>query len=89
MPTFRQDPDAKLDYLVDWTNYLPTGDFIISALVTAETGISVASQSFTSSKTTIFLSGGTVGEQYRVTSRIFTNGGRRDDRSFDIIIEER
>lgn len=89
MSTFIQDPDALLDYAVDWSDYLATGDFIVSAETSAQSGITIASQSFTSAIHTIFLEGGTEGEEYEITSRIFTNGGRRDDRTFLIIIEEK
>ena len=36
--SYIKDPDAVLDYQWNWATWLPTGDTIASATVTAETG---------------------------------------------------
>lgn len=89
MAGFTKDPDALLDYLVDWEDWLSTGDFIVSAATSATSGLTVSTQAFTSTQHTIWLSGGTKGTDYIVTSRVWTNGGRKDDRSFKIRVKER
>jgi hypothetical protein len=37
----------------------------------------------------VWLSGGTVGERYTVTTRITTSAGRTDDRSIEIWVRQR
>ena len=95
MPSYRKDPDALLEYTVNWTNWLPSGDYIVSAAVTAITpsggsgSMTVESYNHTTVLSTAFVSGGTTGQLYQLRHRIWTNGGRRTDRTQDIIIEER
>jgi hypothetical protein len=86
--TFLKDPHAVLDYTIDWTRWLG-GDTIATSewLVPAE--LTLAAHTKTISSTTIWLSSGTAGESYTVTNRISTDGGRTEDRSFTVRVEER
>ena len=43
----------------------------------------------TATKATVWLSGGQAGATYTVTNRIVTTGGRTDDRSIAIKVEDR
>ncbi len=86
--SYIKDPDAVLDYQWNWATWLPTGDTIASATVTAETGLTVDSDSNTATVVTAWLSGGTVGESYGVTCRVVTADGRTDDRTITIIVQE-
>ena len=90
MADYVKDPDALLDYKIDWSVWLTAsgGDFITSANASAETGIIIKTSAATSTIHTFFVSGGTVGVEYTITSRIHTNGGRRNDQSIVIAIEE-
>jgi len=88
MDRFNKDPDAVLDYVVDWTSWL-AGDTISSAqVVTYDAGITVESDSVDGDLHTIWLSGGTVGTGYTITSRITTGLGRTQDHSILIICKE-
>lgn len=89
--TFRKDPDAKLDYGIDWNTdgYLATGETISASTWTVPTGITEVSSEFSGTVTKIWLSGGTAGETYTIANRITTTAGRIDERSFDIVVEER
>jgi hypothetical protein len=89
MASFTKDPDAILDYLVDWEDWLATGDYIVSAATSVQSGLTLTTQAFTSTQHTIWLSGGTKGTDYTVTSRVWTNDGRKDDRSIRIRVKER
>ena len=64
----KKDPQAVLDYTVDYTNFLQTGDSIASQTTTADTGLTVDSSSIigSSKKITMNLSGGTVNTTYEV-----------------------
>lgn len=85
---FAKDPEAVLDYAVDWSRWL-AGDEIVTSEWTVPSGLTKVSDSKTTTKATVWLSGGTVGQSYTVTNRITTTGGRTEERSFTIRVEER
>ena len=89
MQQFLKDPDAVLDYGVDWSSWLQTAEAISSHTVTVDTGITKDSDSETDGIVTVWLSGGTVGETYEITVRIITDAGRTDDRTFSVLLVER
>ncbi len=80
---FRKDPQAILDYVIDWSDWLD-GDTITASTWTAPTGITVDSDSHTTTATTVWLSGGTLGETYSLVNHITTAAGREDDRTIKI-----
>jgi hypothetical protein len=86
--TFTKDPHAVLDYTIDWTRWL-AGDHIASSEWLVPAGLTKVGDSRTGSSATVWLSGGTAGQMYTVTNRITTTGGRPEDRSFTIRVEER
>jgi hypothetical protein len=88
--TFTKDPDAVLDYSVDWSLWL-AGDEISSSewLLEAGAAIEKVTASSTPTKATVWLSGGDVGITYLVTNRIVTAGGRTDNRTISIKVEDR
>ncbi len=81
-----KDPDAVLDYTLDWSRELVGGDTIIAAVFTPDTGITIDSDSFTDSTTTVWLSGGEDGTTYEVSVHITTAAGRQDDRVIEIAV---
>jgi len=92
-----KDPFSLLDYTLDWTNWMPTGDTIASATVNIET-ISgdaaplAASGTPTISNNTIAtqkIQAGTAGNIYNVEFRITTTNGLKDSRNFRIKVLER
>lgn len=89
---YTKDPDAVLDYLVDWSAWLPTGDTITASTFTVNSeddgAIVVDDTLFDSTTTTVWLSGGVAGEKYTVTNHITTADGREDDRSITISVKE-
>lgn len=87
--TIDKDPDAVLDYSVDWSAWLTAVSDTISTFSVVTTGVTIASSSFVGAITTAWISGGTVGEKVQVTFRITTTGGRTDDRSIYLKIKER
>lgn len=87
---FTQDPDEVLDYTVDWSDWLPAGDVITSATATGESGLTVgATVSYTTTTTTVWLSGGAAGSEYDVSVHVVTAGGREGDRSITLQIKEK
>jgi hypothetical protein len=81
---FTKDPDAVLDYQFDWSAWLDEGDSIASYELTIPTGITKDSDSATGTAVTLWLSGGTDGEGYKITCHITTSAAREDDRSIYI-----
>ena len=88
LKTFYKDPDAKLDYTVDWTEWL-TNDTISASAWVVPSGITESSTSKTTTEATVWLSGGTTGVVYEITNRITTTLGRIDDRSFNVKIQDK
>lgn len=86
---YLKDPVATIDFSVDWSGILPAGDNISSAIATAESGLTVASHSFSGQLHTIWLTGGTAGTTYLVTSEVTSAAGRRDRRTIRITVVER
>lgn len=70
-----KDPDEVLDYRIDWSGRLD-GDTISASTWAVPVGITQDSASNTTTSATIWLSGGTSGEQYTLTNRVTTTGGR-------------
>ncbi len=87
--SYYKDPDAELDYAVDWSAWLGT-DTIASAVWTLPTGLTQPRpSSVDGAVATVWLAGGTSGVTYTVTCRVTTAAGRIDDRSHRIICTPR
>ncbi|MBI4904403.1 MAG: hypothetical protein HY820_45690 [Acidobacteria bacterium] len=86
--TFTKDPNAVLDYSLDWTRWL-NGDAIATSEWIVPDGLVKVTDSRTTKLATIWLSGGLAGQSYTITNRITTTGGRTEDRSFAVKVEER
>ncbi|MBT9513259.1 MAG: hypothetical protein IV104_13010 [Acidovorax sp.] len=90
MAAIKKDPDATLDYTVDWSDWLaPLADVIVSVEWVSSAGITVESSTNTSATATAFVSGGVVDADEFVTCRITTSGGRIDDRTIYFSITQR
>ena len=84
---FLKDPQAVLDYKIDWATWLGT-DTISAVSWTVASGITQDSVSNTTTAATIWLSEGTVGSTYDLICHITTAGGRQDDRTIAIEIRQ-
>ena len=89
LQTFRKDPDAVLDYGFDWSAWLASGETISTSTWTVPTGITKDSDEKGDTSTKIWLSGGEDGETYAIANKVVTSAGRTDERSFDVVVEER
>lgn len=85
----RKDPDAKLDYGFDWSDWLASGEILSVSVWVVASGLTEVSTHRADTSTLIWLSGGTVGKTYRVSNMVTTSDDRIDERSFEVIIEER
>lgn len=97
--SFTKDPDARLDYQIDWAAALQDADgnqidFIVGSVWEVDDPDLVIegapfAPSFTATTTLVWLSGGVAGANYQLTNRITTDDGRIDDRSIRIKVRER
>ena len=85
---FTKDPDAHLNYTIDWSEWLVT-DTISTSTWTVPTGITKDSDTNSTTTTTIKLSGGTVGEKYEIVNHVVTAAALEDDRTIVITIREK
>jgi hypothetical protein len=84
-----KDPSAILDYQVDWTPWLNGADSITTSTWVVPTGLTLQAESNDAAIATAWISGGTAGQTYRMVNRIVTTGGRTDERSIHITVDER
>ena len=92
-----KDPQARLDYSMDWSDWLASGDPIQVAqwsvsTVTSDTANVVIHSNTTSGVTgisTAIISGGSAGNIYTVTCKITTTNGLIDERYFRLSVQDR
>lgn len=94
MTTFIHDPDATLDYSIDWSAWLQPGETIVASTwhgVPDEMtiGTDAHAPSHTDTKTTVWLSGGHRNRRHKITNRVTTSAGRVDDRSITLTVRHR
>lgn len=89
-PFFTKDPASTLDYTVDWDgdDWLGT-DTIATSTWTVPSGLTQASSSNTTTTATVWLSGGVADQDYDVTNKIVTAGGRTDERTIRVQVRQR
>jgi hypothetical protein len=86
-PQWEKDPAAEKDYSVDWTAWL-AGDTITTHTVTVQTGLTKLSDLRNGAVVTIWLAGGSLGRTYKVVVHVETAGGRKDDRTLEIVVKD-
>lgn len=86
-----KDPDEVVDYQVDWSARLDEGDAIASSTwsVSVGAGLVIASNTFSDTTTTVWLSAGDAGVNYTLLNRVTTSGGRTFDQSVKLRIKEK
>lgn len=84
-----KDPSAVLDWMFDWSDWLASGETITDHTITVDTGITNDSSTEDAGKVTVWLSGGTAGENYKVACLIVTSAGRTDERTIWIKVTNR
>lgn len=85
---YEKDPQAILDYSIDWTSFLETAETIATSQWFTTSGITVDVTGHTTKVATIWVSGGTLGQSYELTNRITTSNtpARVDERTIIITI---
>ena len=93
MTLLLKDPEALLDYSVDWGADYLSGDTLTESSWTvspAESGgLSIVSSRYDLLVSTVQVGGGTAGRIYRLTNHVVTAEGREDSRSIMLRVEKR
>lgn len=89
--SWEKDPQASLDYSIDWVDWLADvpGDSIANLYVTKSDGVSVSAQAIRGTVTAVVVKGGEVGVWETITVRVSTAQGRLDERTIKLLITER
>ena len=92
MSFYLKDPQARVDYAIDWAPYLD-GQTIVASLwsvAPAEAGgIAVDEHSFLPARSAARLSGGVIGHAYGIANQVTLSDGSTDARSIVLRVEER
>jgi hypothetical protein len=89
-----KDPDAVLDYSIDWgAEYLDDGELLAASEWSVDPdesgGVSVVGSDFDASTSSVKAAGGVAGRLYRLANKVTTASGRIDERSIVIRVEKR
>lgn len=85
-----KDPDEVLDYKIDWSARLVDDDTIVgSEWVQVPDDLTIDSDDFDDTSATVWLSGGVIGKNQRLTNRVTTAAGRVMDQSVLINLAEK
>jgi hypothetical protein len=88
-----KDPNAVLDYLVDWgAEYLGDDQIASSAWLVSPVepgGVTIAGSDFDASSTSVKAAGGVSGRVYRLINTVELMSGRGDSRSVVLRVEAR
>jgi hypothetical protein len=92
-----KDPDATLDYSMDWSDWLSAGDNIATATwsvstITGDADPVTVDSSSTNTLTgiaTAIVSGGTVNNTYTLKCHVTTDNGLIDERTFRLLVKNR
>lgn len=94
MTLLLKDPEAVLDYLVDWgAEYLAEGELLTDSQWTVSPdeagGVSVVGSDFDATTSTVTAGAGIAGRVYRLVNAITTTQRRLDERSIVVRVEDR
>lgn len=90
-----KDSESTLSYALDWSQWLPSEDTIDSSSWTVETitgdtdNLTVTGNTNDTTTTTVTLTGGTLGNLYKVYNTITTTNGLEDRRYFRVLVKAR
>lgn len=84
-----KDPNEVVDYDLSWVDQMTEDtDTIASSTWTVPSGITKASESNTTTRTKVWLSGGTAGLTYTLLNRVVTTGLRTFDQSVKLKMKD-
>lgn len=87
--SWEKDPDARLDWIWDWSDWLDAGETITLSVFTVSAGLVLDTSTNSTTTATVWLTGGTAGQPYSVANRITTSVGRIDEKTITIRVTNR
>ncbi len=91
MANFIKTPTSKLDFAVDWSDWLSSGETIASSTWTSPDNLVIETTSYADTQTIIWVSGGAINKVYRLVNTITTSNTpvRTDQRTLTIKVQDR
>ena len=93
MSLMLKDPEASLDYSVDWGAHYLADDVLLestwSVVPTEPGGVLVVGTTADEKVASVQVSGGVAGRMYRLVNHVVTGSGREDSRSIMLRVELR
>jgi hypothetical protein len=93
MSLLMKDPDAVLDYAIDWSAEYLGEDVLADSAWMVEPdepgGVAVVGEDFDTGVTTVKAAGGLPGRLYRLINLVTMESGRIDSRSIVLRVEQR
>jgi hypothetical protein len=93
MSLLMKDPDAVLDYSIDWGAEYLGGDLVADSSWTVDPdepgGVTIAGSDFDATTTTVKAAGGLSGRIYKLVNHVTLESGRVDSRSIVLRVEAR
>ena len=94
MTLLLKDPQAVLDYAIDWgADYLAEDDILTESAWSVEPdetgGVAIVGNNAGDTVATVQVNGGIAGRIYRLANRVTTLNGRTDERSIALRVEKR
>jgi hypothetical protein len=92
MSFYLKDPQAIVDYAIDWAAYLDGKAIVASGWSVAPVeagGIAIEEASFDTTRTAARASGGLPGHIYGLANHVTLSDGSGDDRSLTLRVEQR
>ncbi|WP_020474565.1 phage fiber-tail adaptor protein [Zavarzinella formosa] len=87
--SFIKDPSARLDYQIDWSDWLDDETIAVSVWTVPAGIIQYGSATNTATSATIWLTGGTPGTDYSIVNQITTTEARINQQTLKLLIRER
>jgi len=90
MDSFYKQPTERLDYDIDFTEWLPNGDAIITTVATCTpAGLTIAITDATTAIPKLWVSYGIDNKSYVISVTCETNQGRTKEVNFKIKVKDR
>ena len=86
---FLHDPQAILDYYIDWTAWLAGDPVSVSTWETPDIAVTLSQEAIVGGLTQVWVAGGLSGTVVPLTNHIVTVGGREEDRTLYLIVRDK
>jgi hypothetical protein len=91
--SYTHDPQARLDYYVDWSAWLADAETITAATWTVTnydtTPPDITDTITSTTRPGVWVTDATLGDNLRLTCHIVTSEDREDDRTVSLIVKQR